>query len=291
MHLNGISPNDYYSQENPLLHFLLANENFDDFARFLQLTPQRIDPNQCDGETFGKKSLLIILTLLVSNQSLIYEFIDLFKRHINFDYQDSEGKTALHYAVILGRHDLVKQLIESGASWDIGDRDNQRPIDYLYNRTYIVNSLSKIDINPSRDLNALRNHLYDHQGRSLTLQGSNLVQNKEILTRVINSSLVLYRYISGREDQWISFVGDNTDSTHQELYNTAIEISKHFKVPFPEVFTKQELGPEEQEEFHEKLTLLHQHLSGTTVLEHCLSGQKQVELYLDSIITQGRAPK
>jgi len=281
MRLNDVSVNDYWSTDNPLLHYLLANELFSCFERFLKLTPERINPDLCDGKSFGNKSLLIILTLLVSNQSLVHEFIDLYKEKINFDYQDSEGKTALHYAIILGRDDLVKHLIEVGASLDVQDDDHRCPKDYLQcSSKVIIDTLQKIDIDPYRDINALSNKLRDHQDRPLMLQGDHLLQNKSVVERVIRARVVLYLYFKDRSNDWNTFVGDDSDITNEEMMNRAHEIALNFNVSVSQVLEKHKLSRFEQQQFRSHLHQLDQDFTGITVLDRCLSGHNQVVSYL-----------
>ncbi|MDF1756135.1 MAG: ankyrin repeat domain-containing protein, partial [Verrucomicrobiales bacterium] len=51
------------------------------------------------------------------------------ERGDNVNYQDAEGRTALHYAVENRRPDMVEYLLRNGADRDIEDLANKTPID------------------------------------------------------------------------------------------------------------------------------------------------------------------
>lgn len=268
--------NKQWSRDNPVLHLLLANEQFDDFNRCIGLMPQHINPNLCDGPSFGSKSLLIMLVLLVSSGSLPLKFINLYKEKLNLNYQDATGRTALHYAVILGRHDIVNALMTLGASAVIQDKYNKKAFDYLFCDAKDIRSvLKQIDIEPLRDVNATLNTLRDHLERPLILQGVQLTQQKSIVQRVLHAAkkgecqLILY---IGGSSNWGTFVGDQTEATRSDMINFAQEIAHDFSKPLEEVLLNQTLSPQEQNEFCEYLTGLEKQLAGISVLSNCLGG-------------------
>ncbi|MFJ1269202.1 ankyrin repeat domain-containing protein [Legionella lytica] len=277
---NNIQVNDLWAEENPLPHVILANEYFDCFERLLRECSEQLNPNLCDGNKFGNKSLLILLTLLVSNQSLIHEFLDIYKELIDLDYQDDEGKTALHYAIILGRPDLVSRLVTAGASRIILDKNDKCAEDYIFcDISTIKRILKKIDIEPYRDSHALRNSLRDHQERPLMLQGEQMVQNQMVLMRIFRASCTLYLYIKG-QDGLSPYIGDNTWVTDEEMRAYARRCSKDLQIPVSDIFIKQKLGIEEHQQFQDKLHTLINSFSGVTVLDRCLEGHKTTRQYL-----------
>lgn len=276
MRQHNIEPNDLWAEDNPLPHVILANEYFEHFEHLLNACSSQINPNLCDGNEFGNKSLLILLTLLVSNQSLVHEFLDIYKGSIDLDYQDSEGMTALHYAIILGRTDLVSQLLAAGASKTIQDKNYKYAEDYVFCEPYVIKRiLKKIDIEPYRDINALNNFLQDHQQRPLMLQGVQMVQNQAMLHRALRAAPTLYLYIKEHEDL-SPYVGDHTSSTHEEMLDYALRASQELNIPQANLFVKKRLGEQEQQQFQQKLRTLIRQFSGVTVLDRCLQGQNPI---------------
>ncbi|WP_198009819.1 ankyrin repeat domain-containing protein [Legionella tunisiensis] len=274
--LNHFNPNADWSLDNPVLHFLLANERFIDVARLFSLMPNRINPNLCDGQRFGKKSLLILLTLLPSSSLLIHQFIDVYKEHLLVDYQDNQGRTALHYAVILGRADVVSHLIELGASTRIRDEDGLSPLDYLYCTTKtIYATLKTVDIEPERDINALRNALSDHYGRPLMIQGAYSTQCKRTVENLRESKPVLIKYIQGNPPAWSTFIGDNSKTTYADMFSFAKEIAERKHVAFSDIFVNQQLDSDEQEAFRDMLVTFSKEFSGQSVLEQCIAGHEK----------------
>jgi hypothetical protein len=71
---------------------------------------------------------------LVKNSSLNFGLIDkLIKSGINIDTQDSDGKTALFYAVINKNESMVRHLLYKRADVTIKDNSDLSPIDYVDN--------------------------------------------------------------------------------------------------------------------------------------------------------------
>jgi hypothetical protein len=278
MIVNEFNVNKEWSSENPVLHCLLANELFHDVARLFQLIPERIDPNLCDGDRYGKKSLLILLVLLPSSKTLPLQFMKLFHNRLKYDYQDKEGKTALHYAVILGRLDLIQALIASGASPSIKDKNGLCANDYLNCSTStIMKTLKKVDLEPFRDTKARSDTLKDHLGRPLMLQGAHLVQSKAIIGRILQiKDLVLIKYIEGSPGDWGTFIGDTTSATAEEMTKLAEDIAEVNKKQIPEVFIKEQLSADEQQAFIKHLNTLHDSFSGISLLEQCQEGHKEM---------------
>jgi hypothetical protein len=277
--------NKEWGAENPVLHLFLANEFFSYFERFLDLIPERINPNLCDGNAFGNKSLLILLVMLVSNGSLPLEFIAHYERLLNFDYQDKFGRTALHYAVILGRLNIVDALLMAGASALIPDKQGIGAFEYLYcDESYITEVLKQIDIEPSRDIRATSNEIKDHLNRRLILQGTQLLQEKNIVGIILrnfkaeDSSLIKYTEENG---MWGTLIGDSSEPTVLYMHEFAEKVAAAYHISIEEILLNQELESEEETHFLQHLKTLHQRLSGFSVLRHCQSGHQAISEYLD----------
>lgn len=276
--LNHFNPNADWAPDNPVLHFLLANERFIDVARLFSLMSRRIDPNLCDGSRYGKKSLLILLTLLPSSGLLIHKFIDVYKEELRVNYQDDKGRTALHYAVILGRADVASRLIELGVSTQIRDKDGLSPLDYLHcTEKTICSTLKMVDIEPARDTKALRNSLTDHYGRPLMIQGAHPAQCKKTVENLRNGKQILVKYIQGNPPAWSTFIGDNSAKTYADMLSFAKEIAERKRVDLSDIFVNQPLGSHEQQEFREMLAAFSNDFSGQSVLEQCISGHGKTE--------------
>lgn len=286
--LHQFSPNAEWAPDNPVLHFLLANERFIDVARLFSLMPERINPNLCDGPRYGKKSLLILLTLLPPSGLLALKFIDVYKDVLLVDYQDDKGRTALHYAIILGRADIASRLIELGASTQIHDKDDLSPLDYLHCPAKIIcTTLKMVDIEPSRDINALRNSLADHYGRPLMLQGTYSTQHRDTVEHLRQGKQVLVKYIKGNPPAWSTFIGDDSGLTYSEMLVLAKDIAETNQLPLSDIFINQRLGRDEQQEFRDMLMAFSKEFSGQSVLEQCIEGHEKIKEVIE--ITQESA--
>lgn len=275
--LNNFSPNADWAPDNTVLHNLLANELFYYAERLLILIPERINPNLCDGPKFGKKSLLILLTLLPSSGSLIFKFIDRYQKQLLLDYQDEQGKTALHYAIILGRADVVDRLMTLRASIKICDNKDLSPFDYLHCPTEIIKAtLKMVDIEPLRDTNASRNTINDHAGRPLMLQGEYLIQCKTIIQNLRKANLILIKYIEGHTTPWGTFIGDDDPTTSSEMQKLAKAIAKHYQLPWSDIFVNQKLSGYELQAFRATLEKSDSDFSGKSILEQCIAGHDKI---------------
>lgn len=47
----------------------------------------------------------------------------------DINYQDSEGQTALHYAIILENEALIEYLVKKGADVNLADNDGVKPVE------------------------------------------------------------------------------------------------------------------------------------------------------------------
>lgn len=283
---NQFSPNALWAPDNPVIHCWLANESFHDVKRLMKLIPDRIDPNLCDGDYFGKKSILILLALLTSSGTFASEFIELYQAKLNFDYQDKSGKTALHYAVILGRHDLVKDLIRCGASTTIEDNEGISPFAYLKCAdSLIIDTLKSIDIDPSRDTLALKNAIVNNESTNILINGYFLTQNKAQVDSILKKNdLVLIQYIKMNPGSWGGAVGDDTQATHDYLFDIAKAIMKDYTQPLHNVFTPEKCSAEYHREFIERLKKLRERFSGVSILEDCRNGHAIIEQNLGQLI-------
>ncbi|KTD33793.1 Ankyrin repeats (3 copies) [Legionella nautarum] len=285
---NFFNPNALWAKDNPFLHLILANEFYSSFERLIDLIPERINPNLCDGEAFGRKSLLILLCLLPPSDSVALKFIELYKHRLDLNYQDKTGKTALHYAIILGRYKLASCLVELGASLDIIDENGYIPEEYVQCPVAVVAStLKSIDIDPARDINASRNKLSDHFNRPLQLQGIQLPQVKSMIQHVFaDKDLVLVKYIEGQEGICNTFVGDNCVETYRNMQKFAVEIASNYNISLKKIFVCEPLKEDELFKFKEVLVNLNQTLSGISIYEQCVEGHKKLQKLFEMIASE-----
>ena len=69
--------------------------------------------------------------------------VSILSRKVNLDLTDDSGRTALHYACLQQKTEIIDYLIESGCKLDISDNYNKSPIDYIQDLT-ILKSFSDI---------------------------------------------------------------------------------------------------------------------------------------------------
>jgi len=281
------NPNAFWGRDNPVLHCWLANEFYDRVERLLDLIPSRIDPNLCDGPSYGRKSLLIVLSLMVSNDSLIYTFMEKYRTKIDFDYQDARGRTALHVAIILGRFDLVKILIEEyKASVSIQDKDGKTPFDYLNcSEEMIKNTLKSVGLEALRDGEAKRDRI-SFNGSALYISGELLTQTKDNIKALLDREpLVLMTLIKGNTTKWSTGIGDDSLETRAKSLAFATDVAQHFKVPLKDVFVEEPLDEDTVSKFKSFLREEHTTFSGVSVLEKCREGHKKIERELGYLNT------
>ncbi len=247
----------------------------------MRLIPKDINPNLCDGNEFGCKSLLIILVLLVSNANLPLKFIEQYKSKINFDYQDKNGKTALHYAVILGRAEIVSVLLSHHASDVLADLDGKCAFDYLNCKPdKIKKILKQIHIEPFRDVMAKRNMLGDHEGQPLFLQGVKVVQSKNVLENILsNEKICLIQYLTNTPF-WASCIGDDTDATRIRVEEIAGQLAFDHNQPFSDVWIDKPLPPSYHSQFNDYIHKLNSCFLGKSILEVCIEGHQLIESQL-----------
>lgn len=288
---NLFSPNALWRKDNPFLHLILANELYSSFEKLMDLIPKRINPNLCDGEEFGRKSLLILLCLLPPSHSVALKFIELYKHRLDLNYQDKTGKTALHYAIILGRYDLATRLIELGASLEIIDEEGLIPEDYLHcPAAVIISTLKWIDIDPERDIKASKNKLSDHFNRPLQLQGTQLSQVKSTIKHVLaDEDLVLVKYIQHQDGICNTFVGDRCLDTYRNMQQLALKIADNNGIPLRKIFVIEPLAKDEQLKFKKSLEDLMGELSGVSIFDQCVAGHKRLEELFETITSERTA--
>ncbi len=279
IHQNHFSPNALWAPDNPVIHCWLANEFFDYIQILIEMIPERINPNLCDGERYGRKSVLILLSLLPPAGSLASEFIERYKSKLKFDYQDKNGKTALHYAVILGRHELVEQLISCRASITIQDKEGKTPFDYLNCKAgLIAHTLKSVDIEPSRDTKALKNSVVDNENHTIIINGEVLVQNKQTIDALLaRKNAGFTRYRVENPGCWGPCIGDDTQATSEYALSIAESIARDYDKPLDLIFMPEKLSADYSQQFRENLTGLSTNFSGRSVLEECVNGHAIIE--------------
>jgi len=70
--------------------------------------------------------------------------VSLIASGVNLNQKDSMGKTALHYAVEYGMHEIIKVLIKNGADPQIADTEGASSFDLALARTEILSLLGDI---------------------------------------------------------------------------------------------------------------------------------------------------
>lgn len=109
---------------------LIANDKFDEFESMVNLHPQLLTiPLNPDEQT----------ALLVAAQNGRTEFVEYIIKNSNaqINYQDKNGRTALHYAIRKNYANLIKLLLEHDA--DLSVKDNDRKEAY-----FCMNSIATI---------------------------------------------------------------------------------------------------------------------------------------------------
>lgn len=158
----GANPNfleQIYGYGTPL-HFAIANEYFDIAINLITLAGKKIDYSLQDKEG---KTALIIATKVMSLE-VVKKILSENKSCVNI--ADTQGRTALHLACVLGQHAIALELINAGADINARDKESNTPIHYAStNSTDTKNILKSIYIDPDRDKAAKKNAIFDTDGR------------------------------------------------------------------------------------------------------------------------------
>ena len=74
------------------------------------------------------------LIYLAHSGNGIEELKTLLQKHVDINFKDPSGYTALHYYSIRGEYESIKLLIENGADMNIKDNYGRIPFHYYYNK-------------------------------------------------------------------------------------------------------------------------------------------------------------
>lgn len=151
----GCSLNDCSPLSNTILHTLVVYE----VDRLIEILfdlnkdapeAQRINPNiQNNTENCAFPDGRTALHLAVQTFRP-YKIIELLlKLHADPNIQDAQGATPLHYALALGRADIIVLLAKHNARFNIFDNRSYRPLDYLSDHT--VHQLLNHPVASTRD--------------------------------------------------------------------------------------------------------------------------------------------
>lgn len=137
------------------LHLYLANEQFELAQQFMNYLKEKLDFDARDREG---KTVLIMATKVMS-ESTAGKLISWMSTQ-QIDYQDNDGRSALHYACILKLPMLITTFLAKNANLDLSDKYKKTPKDYLVkDDLLIVETLKSIEIHPGRDEKAKNNGL------------------------------------------------------------------------------------------------------------------------------------
>ena len=187
--------NSVYNPSGTPLHFLIANETFDDkkqygvilyFIAKLEMLGT-YNWNACD---FEQKTPLIIATK--ARQLMVVEtLLDLKAKGCGIDINaiDNQGRTALHFACALGMSSIVIKLIQAGANINVHDKQKRTPLHYAVMREKLVRTiLDEISIDPDRDAGALHNYLMDPN--NIPIESSSEVNSSKTKVTTRDKSIV-----------------------------------------------------------------------------------------------------
>lgn len=139
------------------LHCVIVNEQYENLRYLLETYSVLIDPSSVDAE---KKTILITASKVHAPSDVIKSILKSKLTKLDINARDNQGATALHYACLYGRLDLVKELIKRGANQNIVDNEGRTPIDWArQNRGFIKHQFETISIDGERDARATRNFL------------------------------------------------------------------------------------------------------------------------------------
>ena len=93
------------------------------------------------------------------------------------DWQDYEGRTALHLSVLHDRHNIAQELLESGAKIDIEDAAGKRPLELSESQfisTLLINKLKqKLSYKKSKQSTIAKNVLDNRDLKALSKEDIN----------------------------------------------------------------------------------------------------------------------
>ncbi len=139
------------------LHFKIVNERYEEVRYLFSNYSSLINLSAVDKEG---KTILITANKACAPSDVIKLILASKNAELDINARDSQGATALHYACLYGRLDLVKELIDKGAGKNIEDNEGRTPLDWArQDRMFIKHQLETISIDGERDVYAAKNFL------------------------------------------------------------------------------------------------------------------------------------
>ena len=151
----------FADHKNTVLHFSIAKNDFNAFKLLLK---NKADPNTKNSyqgtplhsvSVFGQEKAVEFAQMLIQSGARINE-------------QDAEGKTALHYAIIKQKKELIELLIRHGASLQLEDHYKKNPLEYAAECPELFEFILQI---PSVNSN-LKNSKVDTLSQQTTSKGN-----------------------------------------------------------------------------------------------------------------------
>ncbi len=204
---HGANPNIVdESGVGTVLHILLANEAFLEAKALINKAKETLDPNTVDNE--GKTPLILATRVLdYSSVSLLLQF-----ENTEVNAQDQFGRTALHYACILGQIDIADLLLGRHADANIKDSRGYTPLHYLVAKKEIrkvtarfVLSSKKygIEIHGGRNAHARLNCVTNYERMPVAIGDHQLLATKENVSIAID---FLHRNERDEEEEFLEHV-------------------------------------------------------------------------------------
>lgn len=197
-----------YGSGTPL-HIYLANEQFDLALHLIKLCKNKLNLSARDKE---HKTPLIIAAKVRAEQVVIELLPYLNKDTINL--KDKDGRTALHYAIILGCPKAVQALINKGAKADIRDRFSKTALDCInFNSMQTEAVLKSIEIDQRRAENSSSNGVYYIVDK----------EDNEILATKSNAEKFFNKYKNDEDEQVVEYLDNLRKTLSGKSLITAIQ--------------------------------------------------------------------
>lgn len=147
---------------NTPLQLAIINEKYEICQYMLdQCTKQAIKPDLTLKDFEGKTAL--IMAARMRRFDMTKMLIDYDSTHNHINATDNTGKSALHYACMVGHPQMARLLIDNGADINIEDNLGHTPlIDAATGETRLKENFRQMSINPDRANNASRDTFCDH---------------------------------------------------------------------------------------------------------------------------------
>lgn len=191
---NGANINirEYLDNFGTPLHICIANENFDVAPFMIDVAAKSKYPCDFTVRDFEEKTALIIAAKTRASE-LVKKICTIDKSCVNL--QDNQGRTALHYACVLGDVHSVRALLAAGADVSIQDKNGNTPAHFASSGLmHIKEVLESIHIDSRRDSGASSNAIYDCKGvltlrKSLVKEHYSNIKTTELTVKKTNKKL------------------------------------------------------------------------------------------------------